>query len=369
MESLIGIGVMYSTFLILGILMGFMPYLTRKTESFGITIPEDIYYSEQLKSMRKKYAVQAILILLALTVGFAVLSFNAITLERATFIFGMGLVLLIGCLFALYLKYHFTMKRLKADNKWEHEKPQALVIDTSFRNRKLAYSNLWFLIPALIMLGTLAVTLIYFNQIPERIALQYDFSGEVTRWADKSYGAVLWIPVQQFFMIVLFVFVNSIISRAKQQINAANPEKSLIQNQIFRLRWSAFIVATGTFMVIMFGSIQMSFIFTVDHKVPLIISGVLTGMIIIYAIILSISTGQGGSRVIVNDGKVTEEIDRDDDRYWKLGQFYFNPNDPTMFIEKRFGIGWTINFANVKGWLILIGIIVVVIGSQYIFRI
>jgi len=369
MGSIISIGVMYSTYLILGILMGFMPYLTRKTESFGVTIPEDIYYSEQLKSMRKKYSVQAILILLPLSIGFAVLSFKAITPERGTFIFGMGLVLLIGCLFALYLKYHFTMKRLKSDNKWEKEKPQAIVIDTRFRNRKLAHSNLWFLIPAFIMLATLAITLIYFDRIPERIALQYDLSGEVTRWADKSYRAIFWIPVQQFIMIALFVFVNSIISRAKQQINAANPEKSLVQNQIFRLRWSAFIVVTGISMVIIFGSIQMSFIFNVDPKVMLVISGLLTGMLLILAIILSISTGQGGSRVNVNDGRTTAEIDRDDDRYWKLGQFYFNPNDPTIFIEKRFGIGWTINFASIKAWLILIGIIAVTIGSQYIFRI
>lgn len=369
MDSIVGIGIMYGSFLIVGILLAFMPYLTRRTESFGITIPEDIYNSVQLRSMRKKYTIQAILILAVLFIGFAVLSYKAITPERATTIFGIGLGLLIGCLFVLYLKYHFTMKRLKADHKWEQEKPQAVVIDTGFRNRKLAYSNLWFLIPGLLMLGTLAITLMYFDQIPGRIALQYDFSGEVTRWADKSYGAVLWVPLQQFFMIALFIFINSIISRAKQQINAANPEKSLIQNQIFRLRWSAFIVATATFMVILFGSIQMSFIFAFDYRIPLIISGVITGIIIIYAIILSISTGQGGSRVKVDDGKVTAEIDRDDDKYWKLGQIYFNPNDPTMFIEKRFGIGWTINFANFKGWLILIGIIVVIFASQYIIKI
>ncbi|KUO66004.1 MAG: hypothetical protein APF84_00205 [Gracilibacter sp. BRH_c7a] len=369
MNSIIAMGVMYSSFLMVGMVLAFMPYLTRKTESFGVTIPEDIYHSDGLKNMRKKYSVQALIILILLSIGSAVLSYKAITPERASLIFGIGLTLLIACLFGLYLKYHFTMKRLKEDNQWEAEKPQAVVIDTSFRNHKLAYSNLWFLLPALIMLGTLAITVIYFDQIPPRIALQYDLSGEVTRWADKSYGALMWIPVQQLFMIVLFVLINSIISRAKQQINAANPEKSLIQNQIFRLRWSAYIVVTAISMVILFGSIQMSFIFNVHPKVTLLISGLLTGMLIIYAIILSVSTGQGGSRVKVSEGKATEEIDRDDDKYWKLGQFYFNPNDPTIFIEKRFGIGWTINFASVKGWLILAGIIAIVIASQFIYKI
>ena len=191
----------------------------------------------------------------------------------------------------------------------------------------------------------------------------------MTRWADKSYRAVFWIPVQQFFMIALFVFINSTISRAKQQINAANPEKLLIQNQMFRLRWSAFIIVTGTIMVIIFGSIQMSFIFNVDPKVTALISGALTVILVIYAIILSISTGQGGSRVKVNDGKMIEQTDRDDDKYWKLGQFYFNPDDPTIFLEKRFGIGWTLNFASIKAWLIFIGLIGFIIGIQYVFRI
>lgn len=367
MDNFIGLGVMYSTYVILGILMGYMPYLTRKTESFGVTIPEQVYYSERLQNMRKKFSFQAILILLLLTTSFSVLSFKAITLERATFIYGMGLILLIGSLFVLYLKYHFQMKKLKLASKWEEERPKAIVVDTSFRSRKLAYNNTWFLIPIILTVVTLAITVIYFDRIPERIPLQYDFSGEVTRWADKSYKSIFWVPVQQFLMIALFGFINSTISRAKQQINAANPEKSLVQNHIFRLRWSGFIIVTGTIMVIIFGAIQMSFIFSIDSKAISFISLALTTMIVVYAIILAIFTGQGGSRIKVSSGKDTEEMDRDDDKYWKLGQFYFNPDDPTIFIEKRFGIGWTINFANIKGWLILVGVVLLIIGVQYAF--
>lgn len=38
-------------------------------------------------------------------------------------------------------------------------------------------------------------------------------------------------------------------------------------------------------------------------------------------------------------GKGGNIIDRDDDQYWKLGMFYFNKNDSTLFLEKRFGVG------------------------------
>jgi uncharacterized membrane protein len=54
-------------------------------------------------------------------------------------------------------------------------------------------------------------------------------------------------------------------------------------------------------------------------------------------------------------GEKGSEILIDDDRYWKLGAFYYNPEDPSIFVEKRFGIGWTLNFARAVSWFILFG--------------
>jgi uncharacterized membrane protein len=88
-----------------------------------------------------------------------------------------------------------------------------------------------------------------------------------------------------------------------------------------------------------------------------------TLLIVLGAFYLSFTLGQGGSRIRKSFNKNGDEIDRDNDEYWKLGQFYFNPDDPAVFIEKRFGIGWTINFGSKKGW-IYIGILVIfIIGS------
>ncbi|MGG5209508.1 DUF5808 domain-containing protein [Chryseobacterium sp. MIQD13] len=32
--------------------------------------------------------------------------------------------------------------------------------------------------------------------------------------------------------------------------------------------------------------------------------------------------------------------------HWKLGLFYYNKEDRRIFPPKRFGFGWTVNFAN-----------------------
>lgn len=36
-------------------------------------------------------------------------------------------------------------------------------------------------------------------------------------------------------------------------------------------------------------------------------------------------------------------------KHWKLGVFYYNPDNPSEFVDKRKGIGVTINFASKYG--------------------
>lgn len=50
--------------------------------------------------------------------------------------------------------------------------------------------------------------------------------------------------------------------------------------------------------------------------------------------------------------------DRTADEHWKLGLIYYNPADPALFIEKRFGIGYTMNMARPVVWVMLTALLV-----------
>ncbi|MFN9754557.1 MAG: DUF5808 domain-containing protein [bacterium] len=39
--------------------------------------------------------------------------------------------------------------------------------------------------------------------------------------------------------------------------------------------------------------------------------------------------------------------------HWRLGLFSWNPDDPALILEKRFGLGWTLNFAHPARWAVL----------------
>jgi uncharacterized membrane protein len=62
--------------------------------------------------------------------------------------------------------------------------------------------------------------------------------------------------------------------------------------------------------------------------------------------------GQGGSRATVAAGAAPVG-DRTPDACWKWGLFYVNPADPSILVEKRFGIGYTLNLGNRWTWVVL----------------
>jgi uncharacterized membrane protein len=55
--------------------------------------------------------------------------------------------------------------------------------------------------------------------------------------------------------------------------------------------------------------------------------------------------------------------DRTPDACWKLGIFYFNPADPAVFVAKRFGVGFTFNFASRWSWVMLAAFLVVAVAG------
>ncbi|MFS0674633.1 DUF1648 domain-containing protein [Ornithinibacillus sp. 179-J 7C1 HS] len=345
----------------------FIPYWTRRTESFGVSIPEEVYHTDEIKKLRKKYVTYSgIASILVIVLFFVIGSIN--NMDENTFALsfsGLIFLYLIGTFF-IYLHFYRVMKKLKQHASWGKEKSQAVFVSTEFRKQKLIYSNLWFSISFLITFAVITITFMFYDRIPEQIPMQYNFDGEVTNWTAKTTRSLLVMPIMSLYLTLLFIFLNTMVAKAKQQISAEKPEESMQQSVIFRRRWSLYLIGTGIGLTILFSFIQLSFIFTIDSKLLTIVPFVFTGILTLWAIILSITTGQGGSRVKVSTGANGNVIDRDDDKHWKLGIFYFNPSDPALFLEKRFGVGWTINLARPIAWIIFLVIILLPVAIPYL---
>jgi uncharacterized membrane protein len=71
--------------------------------------------------------------------------------------------------------------------------------------------------------------------------------------------------------------------------------------------------------------------------------------------IISLVLGQSGSRLFADTSSAG--MARDDDEHWLLGTIYCNREDPSVFVPKRFGIGWTSNVARWETWALVAGLV------------
>ncbi len=344
------------------ILTAITPFLTRKTQSFGIAIPEEVHSYPEIKKLRNNYRSK--MLVTGGIISMAVLT--AIILKPSDEIFMLipaSMLVILGMMYLYYMSGHKKMKELKARENWAVGKTQLVVIDTAFRNKKMMASPLWFMLYGALIFATAIMGIALYDKIPARIAMHWNIEGKVDRWADKSYKVIMWAPAVQVFITFVMMYSYWMIGKAKQLVNPSDPEKSSEQNRVFRYRWSVFMIITGLALLVMFGVIQFFSFGFVKNVWPLFgIVMIIPIGILIGSITLSIKTGQGGSRLSFKGSKpgASQEnnaVNRDEDKYWKAGLIYYNPNDPSIFVEKRFGIGWTVNFGRPLGTLIFIGLL------------
>ncbi|WP_138494930.1 DUF1648 domain-containing protein [Paenibacillus pinistramenti] len=334
-----------------------LPYLTRKTVSFGITISEEVWRSPQVARMRKSYAQLSLLLCLIFGAAFIAAALQGDDDLFAAGIVGLTFAILIGT-FLLHLYFYGKMKALKASLPAQPKPDKsAMSIDTSFRKQKLVMSAKWYLIHLVLIIACAVFALAHYDNLPDRIPMHYDLQGHVDRMGTKSIRLLLLPNLLQLFITGLLLFINSIIYKSKQQLNPANPEASSRNNAAFRRRWSLFNFFMSLMLVLLFFFMQLTMIYSINPKWVGPIALLVPILIVAGSIWLSFSTGQSGNRIsreTPQDGNPSA-APLDDDRFWKLGgSTYYNPNDPSVFIEKRVGIGWTVNFARPMAWVFVL---------------
>jgi uncharacterized membrane protein len=161
-----------------------------------------------------------------------------------------------------------------------------------------------------------------------------------------------------------------IIRNARRQTDAADPDESLARDRRFRRLSSVFILGLGVFCLVLVPAVSNIGFLNGTKDDPnsalVVLAPVFVFLLATIALLwwLMFRVGQGGSRLRApKDRKDETAVNYDDDRFWKLGLFYFNPDDPAVFVEKRFGLGWTTNFARPLVWLLILGLVAVSVGS------
>ena len=345
------------------LIFSILPFITRKDIMFGVTIPSSEWKNDYFTSLRKKFVIWAVLI------GAAFLALNfalALMLPVNLSVVFMQIIIWSAVIayFLLYIFFWVKTKKYKESAGWQVTSQNIAVADTSTSYEKRALSLWWYAVYVLLIGVTFFYALRLYDAAPNSIPVRFDMQGAPISYQVKSMSLVYEIIGMQGFMALLFFGINYIIKRAKKTIDPNNPKQSSAQNEKMKHRWSIFLFITGLLMLLIFSFVMYSMFITLPMWLMMYTPLALTGVIIVYAVVLSIKTGQSGSKIKIKGEQVAgKSITRDDDSLWKLGMFYFNKEDPAVFVEKRFGAGWTNNWAKWQSWLVLAGIIALIVLS------
>lgn len=215
---------------------------------------------------------------------------------------------------------------------------------------------------------TLAYTLAHYDALPARVPVHFGASGKPDGWATKSVGSVMTMPLMNIALALLLGGSTFFTATAKRAIRWPDGGPSIEAQERFRRAMTRFmagvaLLTTGMITVLGVGSVQVGLGET-DGLTPWMM--VLAGAIVVYtlggSLYLAVRYGQGGARLESAGASAPLTDGLADNRFWKLGVFYVNRDDPSFLVEHRFGLGYTLNLGNIKAVLLFVGILVVMLG-------
>ncbi|WP_339207120.1 DUF5808 domain-containing protein [Paenibacillus sp. FSL K6-3182] len=306
---------------------------------FGVTFPAHAFEDAEMKQLQEKYKksyfVYAGITLITLVPFFLLdkyfsLAFTYMLLWFAIFLYTSKLP---------FNKIHHKAAALKRDKQWFVGEKRVIRIDTKVTQLKksMLVSPYWFLIPALLSVVPIIVSL-----------FKSDVLLKMTGIASLAMTAILFVIYTAF-------------GKMKTKVYSKNHDINAAINRAARRYWSmlwpslAVFESINAFVAYMILTQGSSLSFT-----QWMIGIVMVSLLPLCSIFFVHNKIQAVEESLAEtDG---QSIVADDDHYWINGSTYYNPDDQTIMVPKRVGIGTTVNMATRAGkWIQYGGIVLVLV--------
>lgn len=345
----------------------FTPWLMPDAECMTVTVPHGERDKEPLNGIMRSYAVRTaiacVVCAIAAAAAFLLLDLDLATEQGAgmfAFLYTFAMCAPMVVSFALMLHYRRQVKEIKLEQGWraEHARSVAFVgVDEDFPR---PVSVFWNLLYVPLIAGMVAFALLNYDRFPDMMPMNMDFNGTVTTFVPKSLGSVLFPAYVSSFMGIVFAATHIGVVRSKKPIDPEAPASSALAYGRFARAQSIFMLVGGLALSGVIGTMfYASSLGAVSMSAAVGIMMAVTFAIVAAVLVISVKMGQSGARLAAEAPEGS--MPRDDDALWKLGTFYCNREDPSVFVPKRFGVGWTINIANPRTWLVVAVFVVLIV--------
>jgi uncharacterized membrane protein len=307
----------------LGAIMLLLPHISPRRYFFGITLPPDFRHSETARRSLGRYHASVIA---ATAIGAAAL------LALPGRHVGGVLLAIVPCLggFAAFLRERAALR--------PHAVSSAMSTEPVAGNHLPAWTALSIL-PFVALLGAAAYLRTRWDEIPERFPIHWDLAGHPNGWADKTvrgvYGPLIYgvgISVL-LLMLALTMYYGS--------------RRSAIRKPVLGIMIAAIYLLAYTFTVV-----SLMPLMRIGPAALLVPVGVFTVGVLAWAF----------------RANQTSEGEETPDECWTMGSIYYNPRDPAIFVQKRIGMGYTLNFGNRTSWLLMGVFVAGMVGLIFVLR-
>ena len=326
-----------------------MPRMTRSDVYFAVTVPPEFRDSAEGWSILKRYRMEvAIASVLALLV---VLSPVRMGESAYSLVATLGGFLVQGA--GVFLAYYRARGRVLP-----HAVGPATVREAALEPRPARLPGGWLLQfpPFAVLAGTGIWLHTHWEQIPASFPIHWGANGQPNNWSTRTFTGVYGSLLIGVMLCAVMGFVAYAFLRWSRPIQAAGPAGE--RERRFRKMIGSILVATQYLLALQFTWIGLTPLSNPQAGPPGIVPFLIIalGFVVVVAVVV-LRYGQGGTRLAgaaaSAAGGAAPVGDRTPDKYWKLGLFYLNRDDPAVFVEKRFGVGYTLNFGHPGIWIAL----------------
>lgn len=340
--------------LFMALIQTFIPYFVKRTVIFGVTIPEQNRNDEKLSLYKKSYSLIVFLVSVIALGIYTIWAFISNPTEEVIVL--TGVMIEFGIIFismSFYFFFHGKTAQYKRLKNFTELK-QVQMVDLGVRSKDEMLPWYVFLLPALITVGLIAYTIFQYDILPDQIPTHWGPNGKADAFTAKTPFSAISMLVVLLVMQVMFFGINAGTRNSGIKLSATGTNASRDRQLTLRKYSSWFMFLTSVLITMMMSFFQLTTIHpdVFSNGVMFAVPFIFLLVVLFGTVIFAVKVGSSDKRKIAEvGGKFT---DYDEDEYWKGGLIYFNRNDPSIFVEKRFGVGWTINFANPIGYLIVI---------------
>jgi uncharacterized membrane protein len=313
-----------ASFFFVGILLLFLPRMSRRNIFFAVPVPEGFQATDEARRSLHSYwwTVGS-----AMAVGVALMTLapEPVRLASASFY----PVVLIAASAVSFFRQYRALRHLAVQTQGAPVAQQAGIPSWS----------LLLIGPFLFMLAAAMYLQLHWNQIPDRFPIHWGADGQPNGFSTRSWKGVFG-PLA--FGAGLCAWFTVMALAGWFGARSTRSRRTML----------------GVMVAVQY---MIGALFSLVALMPLLHPPIWTIVLLPLAFLVPVLL------VFAREWSAPDSVpDTTPNECWRAGMFYYNPADTAVFVEKRFGMGYTMNFANPWSWVLMAGLLLTLLAAPLV---